>query len=101
MGGMFGVFSVQPDPAKCGNDSAMVLCSAASLTQISCRLRQWTRTESEQACVLMTWFKPFNGELHHKQTFERHCLKEICIQLTEACEHPGALESTIAVISVQ
>ena len=29
--GMFAVFSVQPDPAKRGNDSAMVLCCAANL----------------------------------------------------------------------
>lgn len=28
---MFAVFSVQLDPVKCGNDSAMVLCCAANL----------------------------------------------------------------------
>lgn len=58
------------------------------------------RTESEQAFALITWFKPFNGVFRHKEPFERHFLKEICIQLTEAREHPGALEGTVAVISV-
>lgn len=55
--GMFAVVAVQPDPANCGNDSAMVLC-CQSHTRISCRLRRRTRTESEQAFRLITWFKP-------------------------------------------
>jgi len=94
---MFAVFSVQLDPPKCWNASAMVLCSAASHRSAAGSGRG-LRTESEQAFMLLTSFKPFNGVLHHKETFERHCLTEICIELSEACEHPGALESTAAVI---
>lgn len=101
---MFSVFSVQPDSAKCGNDVAVVLC-CSSPVQISCRLGQRIKTELSghpyQSHGLSLLIECFIIKKKKNKKIVRHCLREIFTVLAGACEHPGALDSSIAVILLQ